>query len=139
MFCLHVYTCSTCVPGTLGSQKRTFGPLELGLQVFMSCHVGSGLRLDCLQKLSVPFPMEPSLQFLNSLFLKIMYKTGVFGLFKLTSIFLASSDLGSVLQAYPKGFPLHFSPMGIILCCFTRSVGTRNRMLAVFHPALFVV
>lgn len=28
---LHIYTCNTCVPGTLGSQKKVSDPLELEL------------------------------------------------------------------------------------------------------------
>lgn len=40
--CLHVCMCITCMAGVHGGQKRDPGPLELDLEVVMSCHVGFG-------------------------------------------------------------------------------------------------
>lgn len=41
MFCLYVCLCTTCMPVACESQKRVSDPLELELQVIMSCHVGA--------------------------------------------------------------------------------------------------
>ena len=35
-----------CVPGTHGDQMRVLHPLELELQVTVSCHVGAGNRVQ---------------------------------------------------------------------------------------------
>lgn len=40
--CLHVYMCTTFVPGVHGVQKRATHTLELELQIVTSCHVGAG-------------------------------------------------------------------------------------------------
>jgi hypothetical protein len=43
-FCLHVYQCTTCVPGALGTlrgQKRASAPLELELWVVVGNWVGA--------------------------------------------------------------------------------------------------
>jgi hypothetical protein len=32
VFCLHVYLCTSCMPGTFGVQKRASDPLELEVQ-----------------------------------------------------------------------------------------------------------
>lgn len=44
VFCLFlcVYVCTTCIPGTLGDQKRVLDPHELELQIVMSLHLNSG-------------------------------------------------------------------------------------------------
>lgn len=40
VFCLYVY--NTCVSITLRGQKKNSDPLELGLRMVMSNHVGAG-------------------------------------------------------------------------------------------------
>jgi hypothetical protein len=40
-FGLHVYLCTICVSGAHGDQKKVLNPLELELQMVMSCHVGA--------------------------------------------------------------------------------------------------
>lgn len=42
MFYLHVCMYTTCVPGGHGGQKKTWDPLELELQVFVSGPVAAG-------------------------------------------------------------------------------------------------
>jgi hypothetical protein len=37
MFCLHVYMCTICMPGTFGGQKSS-NPPKLELQIVMSHH-----------------------------------------------------------------------------------------------------
>jgi hypothetical protein len=40
--CLHVFTCTTCVSGACGAQKRPPDSLKLELQMIVSCHEGTG-------------------------------------------------------------------------------------------------
>jgi hypothetical protein len=42
VFCLHAYMYTTCVFGTCGSQKRVSDPLELELQMLVSCLMVAG-------------------------------------------------------------------------------------------------
>lgn len=44
MFSLNVYTCTTCVAGAIGSQKRALDVLTLELQRVVSIFVDAGNR-----------------------------------------------------------------------------------------------
>lgn len=45
MFCPCVYLCAPCMPGDQRGQKMASDPLELELEIIMSCHVG-GLGVE---------------------------------------------------------------------------------------------
>lgn len=45
MFCLHLYVCTTCVPGAFGSQETAFDSQGLNLQMVASCYVDAGFEL----------------------------------------------------------------------------------------------
>ena len=56
MFCLYIYVCMICMPGTFTEQEQALDPLELQLEVVVSHHVGAWnrtwvLRLKGLKKL----------------------------------------------------------------------------------------
>lgn len=40
-FCKQVYQCTTCISGALRGQKRALDPLELVVQLIVSCHVAA--------------------------------------------------------------------------------------------------
>lgn len=42
MFCLHICLCTVCVPCAYGDQRRALAPLNLGLQMVVSYHLGAG-------------------------------------------------------------------------------------------------
>lgn len=50
VFCLKVYICITCVPGTIRDQKTVLEPLELELLMVVSCHAGARNRTWVLRK-----------------------------------------------------------------------------------------
>ena len=52
MFCLCVCLCASCLPSTVGDQKRMSDPLELALQMVVSSHVGAGNPTQILWKSS---------------------------------------------------------------------------------------
>lgn len=45
VFCLHVYLCNICVPGTHKGQQKASDLLELELQTIMSHYVGAGSQI----------------------------------------------------------------------------------------------
>lgn len=49
---MYVYLSTTCVPSTQECQKRPSDPLELELQMDLSCHVAAGSRTQVLYKSS---------------------------------------------------------------------------------------
>lgn len=51
--CMYVAGCTTCMPGTLGDQKRTLYILELELQSAVNWYEGSGNQTQVLWKRSV--------------------------------------------------------------------------------------
>lgn len=42
IFCMHLYACSMCVPGTNKGQKLVLDPLEEELKMIGCCHEGAG-------------------------------------------------------------------------------------------------
>lgn len=42
MFCLHICLCTICVLRAYGDQRRALAPLNLGLQMVVSYHLGAG-------------------------------------------------------------------------------------------------
>jgi hypothetical protein len=52
VFCLCVFLRTACVSGSQKGQKRTWGPLEQGLWLAVSCHVDAGNQILVLCKSS---------------------------------------------------------------------------------------
>lgn len=44
MFCLYIYVCMICMPGTFTEQEQALDPLELQLEVVVSHYVGAWNR-----------------------------------------------------------------------------------------------
>jgi hypothetical protein len=49
-----------------GNQKRVLGPLELEVQMVVSCHMGAGNQTQVLEEQQVLLTTEPSPQLLSS-------------------------------------------------------------------------
>ena len=55
-----------CVSDINGKQKRVLGPLELEVQMVVSCHMGAGNQTQVLEEQQVLLTTEPSPQLLSS-------------------------------------------------------------------------
>ena len=56
VFCIHVCTCTACMSGAHGDQKRAQDPLELWVQMIVNSNGGAGEpNLEPLQKQPILF------------------------------------------------------------------------------------
>lgn len=62
LFCLFVCLLTTCMPGDWGDEKKSLYPLELDLQMVVTCQMGAGTWTQVLWEAASALNTEPSLQ-----------------------------------------------------------------------------